>query len=352
MRGIQALTVVVALTAATAPRLARAGDPVLLFQDDAQVRKEARDLFTAGRKALKDGRTADALDKLKRAYELLPHFQIAAALGEAEVQAKLYRDAAEHLAFSLAEPAAQVEQADHDRRQSLLHDAEAKVGAILVTATPDGTDIRIDGTSVGSAPLPTPIYVNPGASVVVEGNFPGYVAYKQSLTVGAGVRLPVQMTLAKANGPHPIGGGDLDLVEHPVAPPPADALVPTEGGKSNVAIGLGLGGMGAGAAVSVASFIVFANAMTTYHARFDELTALDPHYGACLRVPKPTGCDELQSALNRANTTQYMGWIGAGVGAACGVATLVYVLLPQGKPAKVASGFSIRPDPWGVRGEF
>jgi hypothetical protein len=344
-----ALTAVVIATGLCGARPCFADDPRSAAVSEEQ-RQQARELFTAGRKAMKEHRRAEALDKLKRAYAILPHFQVAAALGEVEVDSKLYRDAAEHLAFALTEPVGQAAQADRERREVLLHEAEDKVGKILLTADPQGAHLSIDDRPIGDAPLPTAVYVNPG-TVVVGAALAGYVPYQGSITLSAGAHETVQIKLVPTQPLTPIAGKLSDLPPDPTPAPPPPVVDAKPAGKSSLALGLGFGGAGLGAATSVVAFVIFNSAVTSYHATFDQLVAAYPHNDACVRVPRPSGCDELQSAISRANTTQTIGWVGAGVGAALGVATLVYLLLPESKAAK-ASGFRVRPDPWGVGGQF
>ena len=71
---------------------------------------EATRLYDEGRKLAKTDQWIKARDAFLRAWHLKPHWQIAAALGRAELKAGLHRDAAEHLTASLRDAPASLDE--------------------------------------------------------------------------------------------------------------------------------------------------------------------------------------------------------------------------------------------------
>jgi hypothetical protein len=87
---------------------------------------------------------------------------VAISLGQAELKLGKYRDAAEHLAIGILMAP---EQDTKERAGKGLAFAKKKIGTLLIAA-PDGTEISINGKAIGTAPIPTEVFVEPGSTKV------------------------------------------------------------------------------------------------------------------------------------------------------------------------------------------
>jgi hypothetical protein len=129
--------------------------------------------FAAGGDGAVDALMATGIDRYKRhdyegaraifarAHEVSPsEVGILFNLALAEIQSGHPVDAATHLRAFMASSQAQPERRE-SARSKWLPEAEAQIGRVSVDA-PSGTEVSIDGTSVGAAPLEQPVYVTPG----------------------------------------------------------------------------------------------------------------------------------------------------------------------------------------------
>ncbi len=118
-------------------------------------------LFKDGSEALGKSDYQTAYDKLSKAWATRRSVDIAANLSVAERRLGKNRDAAEHIAFVVANfpPSG-----DPDVKTSLEATlAELKKGLAEVTVhTAQGASVRVGDKVVGLAPLPLPVYLDPG----------------------------------------------------------------------------------------------------------------------------------------------------------------------------------------------
>jgi hypothetical protein len=107
-----------------------------------------------------------------------------------------------------------------------LNQARNKIGRIDVVAPP-GTEVTIDGDRAGSAPLPDPVAVEPGAHTVV---FKGAdsATDTQSVTVTGGEKAVVRFTKRAAEPPPPAAPPTPPPAAPPGETPPAEPPMPTE----------------------------------------------------------------------------------------------------------------------------
>ena len=127
---------------------------------------KARELYNEGR-ALYGQRSWDkAHASFWAAWSLKKHWQIAGMLGHCEVRMERYRDAAEHLAFSIRTGAGSASPEEMKKLQESLDEAKRKVGTIKVQVDTDDAEVRVNGRLVGAAPLLDPLFVEPGEHVL------------------------------------------------------------------------------------------------------------------------------------------------------------------------------------------
>lgn len=101
------------------------------------------------------------------AWNLQHHYKIAANLGSCEYILGKYRDAAEHLAFSLGKMPHDVGAEERTFIMERHAEAVKHVATLEIRIEEAGAaDVFIDETFIGKAPLDRPIYVTPGPHTV------------------------------------------------------------------------------------------------------------------------------------------------------------------------------------------
>lgn len=166
------------------------------------AQEEAYRLYDEGAAAARAGQREQARSLYSRAWQLHHQWQIAASLGQVELDLGRYRDAAEHLDFAMREvPDAKRENARR-RAGPKLDQARARVGALRVSVNVPGAEVLIDGNVVGKAPLAAVVFVEPGA-VMVEARLSGYVGARERRTAIPGVEENVDLVLPRMPAPIP-----------------------------------------------------------------------------------------------------------------------------------------------------
>jgi hypothetical protein len=98
--------------------------------------------------------------------------------------------------------------------QAILNESLGKIAAVTVQASVKGADVLVDGHSVGTEPLPAPVYLDPGKHTF-EARHEGYVTARASLDAQAGTSPAVALRLEE---PKAAVGSAL-----PPPPPPVGA---------------------------------------------------------------------------------------------------------------------------------
>lgn len=300
-----------------------------------QLHKEADELF-------KKGDYERARVAYLAAWALKKHWQIAASLGDCEVFLLRYRDAAEHLTFALREVPATSEW-DSVRKDGtkLLAEAKTHVGAITLTVSAADADVSVDQTVVGKTPLLDPIFLEPGAHTI-EVKKVGFIAKRVDVEAKAGsaqtrdVQLEAE-TSSGAGGAPPTtsstgtgtagaGGGTPD------PPPSSGKSVPLiVSGALLGTIGIGVGAALLGLGASAAS------------DRDEALAALPGSSPCGAGTPHTSACQGIVDDDDAFIALSAGGGVALGVGAALGIATLIYAVVPNGSAEKKSARFLIAP---------
>jgi hypothetical protein len=157
-----------------------------------------RVLYRQAEAAFSAGRFAEARRLLLEAWNIRPSYDVAAALGQAELELKLYRDAAEHLDYAVQHFAPMESEQLLNGTRSDLRLAKSQVVEARVTVSEEEARVTIDGRPVGESPLPASIFLDPGS-------------YTFEATVRDGRRVTKPLVLQK--------GGTYDVALHvPPAP--------------------------------------------------------------------------------------------------------------------------------------
>lgn len=272
--------------------------------------EHVRDLLTRGTEALSANRNEEARSLLAEAYRLRRSYDVAAALGQAELELGYHRDAAEHLDFAIREFPPGESRKLLKQLEGAFATAKARVATLRVSVNQPGCEVTVDGALVGSSPLPNDLFVEPGVHALGARVGTGS-AVERSLVTSAGKDYAVELTLnPKATAPPANHATPVDTVRLAPQPKPSEVSPKTIaliGGGAITAALLGLG---------IAERLRAADAdedATTLRSRLDG--NCPPHGGSSL-------CQELVRDLgrrNQANRLAIFSFTGAGL---AGAATL------------------------------
>jgi hypothetical protein len=151
-------------------------------------------LYEQGQTAFEQQRYEEARAKLSAVWASRQSYDVAAVLAQAELQVGKHRDAAEHLAYAVAHfpVSAKIELRKHV--EAMFAEAKKHVATVRVTVNLDGADVRVDGVTVGRAPLAGEIFLDPGARKI-EARFPQHVTATRKIEVRKGAAEKVELVL-------------------------------------------------------------------------------------------------------------------------------------------------------------
>ena len=311
---------------------ARAEEPAALFQGGKELLAQARDLWREGTKAYRKGKLDRARLLYLSAFRAQRHYQIAGSLGHVEVALGKYRDGAEHVSFYLRETRDLPSSGPRDRAmlEQDLAAAQARIGVVAITVEPSGAEVLVDGALVGRAPLPDPVFVDPGRHVI-EARRDGYRSIVEARELSPGSRAEVALKLAPAAPPPPppraVAAPPRAVAPpapplRPVAKRPAIPIESVRGTmKDPVVIG--------GAAVTVVAIGVGV-ALTGWWASLESGSD-------CLRAIDPRPCEREWASVKTASV-----WTLTSAGVT-GMGTFAYALLARRRAAPAKRSVAVGP---------
>jgi hypothetical protein len=172
---------------------------------------DVEDLIRQGVELRRQGKDARALPLFEQAYRLAPTPRSAAQLGLVEMTLGYRLEAERHLHEALSAPHDIWVQRHRDQLEDSLHKVRSAIGELIVTGSPIGAEVRINGNRVGELPLLAPIRLGEGPASV-ELRAPGYNSILQKISIMGSRRFSLQM----------------DLRRPPAAPPASVEAGPTE----------------------------------------------------------------------------------------------------------------------------
>jgi hypothetical protein len=196
-------------------------------QEDATVTAAARERFKEGVSYFDQKQYEKARAAFVQAYALKKHPAVLLNLAQSELRSNHERDAAKHFASYLRD-ATDASPAEREAAQVGLAAAKLAVGEVQVVAEAGG-EIFVDGTSEGIAPLPGPLFVDPG-SHTLELKKAGKVA-SQTLSLKAGETREVKLALSAERAAVAPAPSDSPAPEGPAAEPEPDTTTPSRARK-------------------------------------------------------------------------------------------------------------------------
>jgi hypothetical protein len=140
------------------------------------VTEIARQRYQEGVKDFDAGRYEEARAAFLQAYALkrAPAVLLNVALSELRSPVNHADEAGTHFQQFLREATTATPEQRATAEKGIA-DAKKRAGIIVVTVDASGADVSIDGTTIGKAPLPDPVFVKPGKHTVVA-QFQGHTA--------------------------------------------------------------------------------------------------------------------------------------------------------------------------------
>jgi hypothetical protein len=203
-----AALLMLALATLPATNEARADEPA------AGKSEEASQRFKSGVTFYKDKDFAAALVEFKRAYELLPNYNVLYNLGQTARELKDYAAAVKAFEQYLRDGGSKISVARHKEVAAAVEGLRRKVGTLHVVSPVDGAEIAVDDVLVGAAPL-EPVLANAGRRKV-SARLTGYAPAQQVVEVAATEETTVRLDLVKLDA----GPPKVDPAAPPKRPPP------------------------------------------------------------------------------------------------------------------------------------
>jgi hypothetical protein len=162
----------------------------------------ARELHNKGRKAYQAGDLPAAYEAYSAAWALQKSFDVAANLAAVEIATARFRDAAEHLAFALANlPVSGDADKQRPALQGLLADAKKHLCTFTIKVNVDGAAVTLDGRALGPTPIRDEVFVEPGDHLMSV-TAPTYAPLDVKVHAEKGAAREVPLNLKKiATGP-------------------------------------------------------------------------------------------------------------------------------------------------------
>jgi hypothetical protein len=179
--------------------IAQATALVLCFSNVARAQSESAEIEALIRQgvALRMKKQDErALPLFQQAYDRARTARTAGQLGLAEMALGYWTDAERHLLEALESPDHPWIAKNRAALESTLAQARAQIGELVVTGSPAGASVTVNGRDAGRLPLVSPIRVNKGV-IEVQVRAPGYVDGTSRTRVGGRERQSVTLTLAR-----------------------------------------------------------------------------------------------------------------------------------------------------------
>lgn len=307
--------------------------------DADSTNERVRTLFRDGIAQMVAGDFEKAHDTLLQAWTLRQSSDIAAGLGQVEFATHRFRDAAEHLQWSLDHfPPVESEKSLRATRV-LFEEAKQAVAQLRIASKPEGVSILIDGKVMGTTPMPAPVFVEPGQHQVEARA--RWLQDTRLIAAAAGKDYDIEFVVKQADlssvsvsTPKPDVAAGQKHAERQPAPraqsaSSARSVVPVIVGGAVFAVGFG-----AGIALIASS-----------NSSYNEAHALQRQVGpaGCVNPAYSQGpCAELKAATDRGDQRQNWGAVSLVAAGAALIATPIYWFWPRNKSEGAANRAQLR----------
>ncbi len=171
-------------------------------QTPASETARVTELFKNGKAAFAKGDMAEAERLFAQALSIRKSSDIAANLGQSELEQQKFRSAAEHFSWALANLLPSASDAQRKAVELGLARARAEVGVLRLEIKPEGAEVLVGAQLLGKAPIAGGVFVDPG-EVIVSVKRDGFVAIDKRVMVGKGTEQAVEVELVAKEGAAP-----------------------------------------------------------------------------------------------------------------------------------------------------
>lgn len=314
--GARRYLAVLAFACLTAPSqlvLAAAPDSAAATASDPD---RPRVLYRQAEAAFAAGKVDDARHLLLEAWSVRQTYDVAAALGQAELELKLYRDAAEHLDFAVRNFAPLESEVALDGVKNDLRAAKSQVAEVRIAVNEPGATVSVNAKAVGQSPLAASVFLDPGTH-----------AFGAKLANRAQDK---RMALARG------GFYDLQLVIPPASALPPDAATANDKNYTPPIITAVAGGVALGTGIAL---LLMAGSKDQ---KREDLLASLPGTNPCgPGSPSASDCADVSDLADSARNLRTGAIISFGAAVGAGVAT--YFLWPKEQRPQSAKLFRAVP---------
>jgi len=163
---------------------------------------KAEELIREANDQRRHGHDERAVPLLRKAYEIAHSARTAGQLGLAEMALGYWVSAETHLNEAVAENRNPWVTKNRAALDSALRETQTHLGNLRIEGKPDGAEISVNGSVVGTLPLGSPVRVGEGR-VTVEARAPGRKSMSTAVTVAAHGDERVQIALEAEESPPP-----------------------------------------------------------------------------------------------------------------------------------------------------
>lgn len=179
-----------------------------LAQTSASDNARVTQLFKSGKTAFSRNDMPEAERLFAEAFALRKSSDIAANLGQSELEQQKYRPAAEHFQWALVNLLPSASDAQRRAVESGLARARAEVGVLRLDIKPEGSEVLVGEQNLGKTPITAEVYVDPG-EVIISVKHDGFVGMDKRVMVGKGTEQAVEIALVAkppevASAPAPV----------------------------------------------------------------------------------------------------------------------------------------------------
>lgn len=263
-------------------------------------------------------------------------WDVAVSLGQCELNLRRYRDAAEHLSVGLRLFPVRDKRELFEAAKAGLEEAKKHVGTLVITVDRDDANVLVDGAFVGRSPLPSEVFVEPGARRL-EAQREGFEPAKRDVLAEAGKEHSIELTLAPRR---PV------TAEAPSGEAPAAPRAGTTNADSERERGASFNWVPAvvGGAVAIGGVGMFLGFTAAANGDEDDLEAFRDRNGPSACAPssadRPSECASIAETGRSLDRNRNWATAGLVVAGTAVVGTAAYYLVESalsGPPASSAS---------------
>jgi tetratricopeptide (TPR) repeat protein len=271
-----------------------------------------------------------------QAFSLQATASTALSLGKAELELKRYRDSAEHLDYALRMLPDTASEQTRTAAKKALAEAKAQIAVIQATTNRPGAEVRVDGKTVGKAPLQSSIYLDPGTHDISAHWENNSITRPVAVLAGQEYQLTLPLIISRAT---PSNQKHATPVARR-APEPTPVMTSSESFPDPIPLLVG----GTTFVAGLASGIVFRLDSDAQYRNAEAMRSKRASTGCLGELSQSEECVALRAAAEAGDRSRNWSTVGFAVAGTALVGTLVYLYWPwRGEKPKRAALLQLTP---------